>query len=79
MPCYSAEVTEVRFKAEKVVYDESGTDKYFGFALPGTATSVAQWKIFKLEYTGTDWVIKYANGSPTYTNIWDNRLTLSYS
>lgn len=60
----------------------SGADYplYIGKALPGTATSTANWQIRKLTYSGiyvtqVDW----ADGDDLFNNIWDNRSSLSYS
>lgn len=50
---------------------------YVGYAAIGTATSAASWKIKKLDET-TGLVITFA-GSGAYTQIWDNRTSLSYS
>lgn len=56
------------------------TTAYLGSALPGTATSAASWQIQKLTFGGSgDVSVYYAGGSTAYTNIWDNRASLSYS
>lgn len=54
---------------------------YQGFASPGNATSTAAWKIAKYTYDGSNnlLTIKWAGGASSYTNIWDNRASLSYS
>ena len=54
---------------------------YIGYAVPGTATSAASWKIFRVDESGGggDAVILYAAGVTTFTNIWDNRAALAYS
>lgn len=60
----------------------SGTNPiYIGVASPGTATSSALWKIIKLTFDGNNNVtaIQYANGTPNFDQIWDNRSSLSYS
>ena len=50
---------------------------YVGDAGPGTLTSVAAWRIQKIDTsTGT---ISWADGDTLYDNIWDNRTSLSYS
>lgn len=49
---------------------------YLGYAKPGTtATSQASWAIVKVEATGTT----YTNGLLSYDQVWDNRLSLTYS
>ena len=51
---------------------------YIGRALPGTATSSATWQIQKIDETsGT--IITWADGNGTFDNIWDSRVSLSYS
>ncbi len=57
----------------------SSTVNYIGIAVGGTATSAAAWQIKKLSVTGTVTSILLAGGSASFTNIWDNRASLSYS
>ena len=53
---------------------------YRGDALPGTATAAAGWRVQKLtQQSDGDMEILYADGNDNYDNIWDNRLSLSYS
>lgn len=65
--------------------DETVSDTiYIGEALPGTATSTAAWRIQRLIFTsgigGTEDISKtWADGNALFDNIWDNRLSLSYS
>jgi len=51
---------------------------YVGYATAGTATSAASWKIIKIDETN-GLAITLADGDEEYNNIWDNRVTLSYS
>ncbi len=51
---------------------------YLGEADPGTAESAASWRIKKIDTTG-DIFILWADGNNNYDNVWDNRLSLSYS
>lgn len=51
---------------------------YLGEADPGTAESAASWRIKKIDTTG-DISILWADGNNNYDNVWDNRLSLSYS
>ena len=62
--------------------DFSGGDNpiYIGLAAPGTLTSEAKWQIRKLTYSGDNPTqIKYANGSPNFNQIYDDRASLTYS
>ncbi len=51
---------------------------YLGEADPGTLESAASWRIKKIDTTD-DIVITWADGNNNYDNIWDNRLSLTYS
>ena len=58
----------------------SASQTYVGVAPPGTATSSASWKIKLLTYSAGNLVsITWANGSSSYTNIWDNHTSYTYS
>lgn len=63
----------------KFLWDDTTTTDatYLGWALPGTATSAASWKIKKVDSANKQ--ILLADGDSDYNNIWDNRATLSYS
>jgi hypothetical protein len=57
------------------------TRTYVGWALPGTIDSASTWKIMKMEEivaTGS-LTITWGSGVMTYTNIWNNRASLSYN
>lgn len=64
-------------------FDNNGGSSpvYIGQALPGTATSVAKWRIKKLTYDGSGNILSttYANGVATFSNIYDNRASYTYS
>jgi hypothetical protein len=53
---------------------------YRGDALPGTTEAAALWRVtrFTLQSDG-DTEVLYADGNDSFDNIWDNRLSLSYS
>jgi len=51
---------------------------YVGEAEPGTLESAAAWRIKKIAGS-EDLVITWADGNNNYDNIWDNRLSLTYS
>lgn len=55
------------------------TTAYRGEAEPGALTSAAAWRIQRITITGDDVAIAWAGGSSVLTQIWDNRLSLSYS
>lgn len=60
--------------------DVSPTVSYRGDAVPGTLTSQALWRVTRItEQSDGDVEILYADGNDSFDNIWDNRLSLSYS
>ena len=53
---------------------------YRGDALPGVLTSAASWRVTRLTaQSDGDLAIVFADGNDNFDNIWDNRLSLSYS
>ena len=51
---------------------------YLGYAVPGTVTSEAKWKIKRIDTTnGVD--ILWADANAFYDNVFDDYLTISYS
>jgi hypothetical protein len=67
----------------KEIDEIAGGDLYIGEALPGTLTSEAKWRIQFVDFTKTgsleDISITWADGDALFDNVWDDRLTLSYS
>jgi hypothetical protein len=64
----------------KKMIDFVGSDViYTGQALPGTLTSAASWQIKKTTFTGDDVSEAFADGDSLFNNVWDDRLSLSYS
>lgn len=57
---------------------EVGTTIYVGQAVPGSLTSSPVWQVQKID-TATGAQITFAGGSDSYSNIWDNYLSLIYS
>jgi hypothetical protein len=51
---------------------------YVGEAVTGAATSAAAWRIKKINTSGGV-SFTWANGSSAFSNIWDNRASLTYS
>ena len=64
-------------------YDYSGGSNivFFGVAPAIAKTSDALWKIYKLEYDGSDSPLRkiYANGIADFVHVWDTRATQVYS
>jgi hypothetical protein len=60
------------------LYDEvSTTLAYVGKAYPGSLTSQPVWRIFRLTLGSGDMEILYAD-SGNFSQVWDNRASLSY-
>lgn len=55
--------------------DNTGTYKYIGEAIPGTATSAANWRILRitLATNNIDWA-----GGASFSQVWDNHTSLTY-
>lgn len=55
--------------------------KYVGESLPGAATSAALWRINRIDLTdsGGDIEVLWADGVSTFTKIWDDRATFTYT
>jgi len=65
---------------QKIAY--SGTNaEYIGEAVPGTASSVAKWRIKKLTYNASKLVtdVKWASGTEDFDKEFDERENYSYS
>lgn len=59
--------------------DVGGGVTYVGEAVPGTATASALWRIKRIVETGPDIAIAWADGDSDQDNVWDDRVSLSYS
>lgn len=58
----------------------SGTYTYLGGAPAGTLESAAAWRIKRIDKSiDPDLSLKQADGDSLYDNVWDDRLSLSYS
>jgi hypothetical protein len=50
-----------------------------GIAAIGSATSAAVWQIHRIDTTGGNVSVDYADGNENFDNIWDNRASLTYA
>lgn len=80
MNTYKGKRVSVREQNFRPIIDEStsGTT-YFGFALPGTATSSARWRILRAVEASGITTFTYADGDDKFDNIWDDHASLPYS
>lgn len=61
----------------KIKVDDQGSYVYYGFAKPGSLTSVAVWRVFRENTSTGD--VEFAGGTDDFTNIYDDHLSASYS
>ena len=87
-PDYSVDLSPIatgeELNAQRTDEEAGGDVIYVGEAAPGTADSASLWRIKRVTFTldgdgDTDSVTEWADGDSTQNNIWDDRLTLSYS
>lgn len=58
----------------------SDTIAYLGEAAAGSAASSGVWRIQRLTFSaGGDVDVEWAGGSSAFSNVWNNRASLSYS
>ncbi len=62
---------QIDFVGETVIYK--------GEAVPGSLTSASVWRVRKLTLTGDDVAETWADGDSNFDNVWDDRVSLSYS
>lgn len=63
---------------ETILVDVNGSDIYIGYALPGTLTSAASWKIKRVN-TVNPISIYWADSSTLYNKTWNDRATYTYA
>jgi hypothetical protein len=68
----------VREADETQLVDVNGNDIYIGYAVPGTATSAAAWKIKRVN-TVNPISIYWADSSTLYNKVWSDRATYTYA
>jgi len=68
---------EIVINADEAINQESdATYVYYAFAPPGTLTSAAAWKVFRLNKTTNQ--KQYANGNANYTNVGTGMSAFTY-
>lgn len=63
---------------ENMVHQQDGTYDYYAFAPPGTLSSAAVWRAFRITIAIPQ-VIQYAGGNSNYSNVATTLSALSYS
>lgn len=60
-------------------YDQvSDTLAYLGEAAAGSGVSDSTWRIQRLDFTGGNVVVQWADGNSSFDNVWNNRASLTY-
>lgn len=67
------------FNGKLLEWDTVGNVTYLGYAVPGSLTSNAVWAIKRFIESGNDGSAKWADGNNSFDNVWNNRLSLTYS
>ena len=73
-----AELGDLTMADLVTLVDEDSNTTYIGKATPGTLSSSPNWKIQRIVDTSGDLEIRWAD-SANFSQIWDNRSSLSYS
>ena len=71
------EVAIVQYTSRTDYIDAATT--YEGEAVPGSATSAAVWRVKKIATLLGDVAVTWADGNANFDNIWDNRVSLTYT
>ncbi len=61
-------------------FDGGANPVYIGNASVGSATTDEAWQIKKITWSGSNPTeIKWADGTPAFVKIWDDRASYTYS
>lgn len=77
---YPLQITVDLGLTEAIENNANGQPVYHGYAMPGTAKSAAGWRIKKITYDGNGFLtdVQWAGSVNTFSQVWDNRSSLSY-
>lgn len=64
---------------QMIDYAGTANPVYVGLAPPGSATSAAVWQIKKLTYSGSNPTATQWAAGGAFTQVWDNRASLTYA
>ena len=66
--------------SEVTLLDRTGSYQFIGVAPSGSLTSSPVWQIVRITMVGNELTaVQWADGNENSDNIWDDRLTKSYS
>ena len=72
-------ISDISIQAKLLQVDSVGNTTYLGYAAPGADVVNPVWGIKKVVETGGDAEFTWADGDNVFDNIWNDRLTLTYS
>ena len=83
-PDASLDISEAETDIQLIIsieYDSDDDPIYIGEAAPSTIKSSSLWRIRKITYDASKNItdIQYADGTQTFTKVWNDRATYSYS
>jgi len=74
-----ADSSDLAFKTKLLQVDKVGNITYLGYAEVGSIVGDPVWAIQRWTETGQDAEAKWADGDKSFDNVWDDRLSLTYS
>ncbi len=75
-----AQPVTVQIYIEVFSHTAQGLIEYHGWAQPSSSKANPVWRIAKFTYTGTNLTdIQFDGGNKNFDNIWNDRVTASYS
>jgi hypothetical protein len=73
-------IVTINAEPEALRIDDNGAGLvYTGYADLGTADTDPLWRIKRIQTTGDNTVITYADGDRNFDNVWDDRDSLTYA
>lgn len=80
--CFAQEYVKIERDYYTIEYDDdiAGSNvEYFGWAsFFGATETQAAWRIMRITYSGTDFIVQWADGDQDFDNSWQDRATLTY-
>lgn len=64
----------------RIQWDVNDNPIYVGWAMPGTLTSVTEWRIMRITWVaGNPTEVEWAEGQSSFSYEWDERAAYAYS
>lgn len=80
--CFAQEYVKIERDYYTIEYDDDITGnnvEYFGWAsFFGATETQAVWRIMRITYSGTDFIVQWCDGDQDFNNSWQDRATLTY-